>query len=64
MPLDDVDAYVDQTAPLLGLTIDSAWKPRVAAFVRLAQSMAQLVEESGALEGSDSASVFTLREIP
>ncbi len=64
MPLDDLDSYVAPPAALLALSIDPAWKPRVVMFVRLAQSMAQLVEESGALEGSDSAAVFTLREVP
>jgi len=63
-PGDSVDAYIDAAASRLGLSIEDAWKPRLATFVLLAQGMAKLVEESGALEGSDSASIFRLRDIP
>ncbi len=64
MAIDDADAYVDAAAALLDLPIAPEWKPRVVTFVRLAQSMARLVEETGALADTDSAAVFTLRDIP
>lgn len=64
MAIDDIDTYVDAAASMLDLSIDPEWKPRVVTFVRLAQGMARLIEETGALADSDSAAIFTLRDIP
>ncbi|MCA3267326.1 MAG: DUF4089 domain-containing protein [Tagaea sp.] len=43
--MDDIDAYIDRTAALLGLPLDPAHKPGVAANLGRTAAIAKLVTE-------------------
>ena len=54
-PLDD---YIDAVAGALGLPIDAAWKPTIAANLAVTLKMARLVEEFPLPDEAEAASVF------
>jgi hypothetical protein len=39
----DPDAWIDATAPALGLAIDDAWRPGVVRFLGIAAEMAAIL---------------------
>jgi hypothetical protein len=63
MTPDETTDYIEATAATLGLTIEPEWKENVARFFEVAKGMAALVTESGALESSEAAAVFTPRDV-
>jgi len=54
----DADAWIDQAAPLIGLSIDPAWRPGVVANLRRMAEIAGGVMAVDLGDHDDAAPVF------
>lgn len=54
----DPDAWIDATAPALGLAIDPAWRPGVAANLARMAELAELVIAFPLADDEDAAPVY------
>jgi hypothetical protein len=57
-PEQDVDAYVDAAAEILGLPLDPAWKPAVKANLIVNLRLAAMVAELELPDEAEPAPVF------
>ncbi len=63
MTSDKTLALIEANAEILGLDIRPEWMPNVLRFVEIARGMAELSQAGGVLEASESAPIFTLRDV-
>jgi Protein of unknown function (DUF4089) len=54
----DAEAWIDATAPALGLAIDPAWRPGVAANLTRMAELADLVLAFPLADDADAAPVY------
>jgi len=57
-PLLDPEAWIDATAPVLGLTVEPAWRPGVAANLGRMAELADLVLAFPLADDEDQAPVY------
>ncbi|MBY0381381.1 MAG: DUF4089 domain-containing protein [Xanthobacteraceae bacterium] len=55
----ELDAYIDASSPVLGLTIEEAWKPAVRANLKVSLNFARQVDEFTLPDESEPAHVYT-----